>query len=170
MSYNVFLTNLNREKCFPKDSLLLGEWCISNTSISPSTYKTFPYHWRNTYKFSRDIEMLTNLYPLIFRHVVTNLENTLNVKYPDQFWHILLDPSLSVIISTLWDRWESITPILHLDSLYSIIFYELPTSCMVSKSHSDLIQNAAYSRLTSFCFNKSCIIARINLTLLILST
>ncbi len=155
MTYNVYLTNLNQDKSFSMDSILLGEWCISNTSLLPSSIKTFPYHWRDTTKFSFDIEMLTQIYPLIFRHVVANLENILNVKYTDQFWHILLDPSLSVLLSTLWDRWESVTPILHLDSCHSIIFYKLPCSCMVSNSHSELIKNAAYShRFNQFLFQE----------------
>ena len=155
MSYNLFLTNLNREKFFPKDSLFLGEWCLSNTSILPSSLTIIPYHWRNTSKFSRDIEMLTDLYPFVFRYVVTNLESILNVQYTDQFWHILLDASLSVIISTLWDRWETVTPILHLNRPHSIIFYKLAPSCIFSNSHSDLIQNAAYShRFNQFLFQE----------------
>ena len=71
-------------------------------------------------KFSRDIEMLTELYPHIFDYVITNLEKTLNIHKSEQFWHTLIDPSLSVIIPTLWDRWESITPVLNLDSIIDI--------------------------------------------------
>jgi len=95
------------------DSILfLGEWCKPNSVSSEyrkTIHKTLEYHWVDRRKFSRDQNTIIELYENLLPKYSESLNSIHNVNYSHTFWRILIGPWLLFFISSLFDRWCSVS-------------------------------------------------------------
>ena len=93
----ISITNLDS-----KFKIKLGPWCNQNN------LNQIKYHWSNRKKLKKDYFYLKKLRKRILNHLRVELNKLNSINYSLKSWTILIDPSVSYILSTLFDRWEII--------------------------------------------------------------
>jgi len=84
----------------------LGPWCINFSNYH--LFKDINYHWNDRSKLRRDYFYLKKLREKIIILLKNDLNKLHKVNLDKRSWTIILDPFLSNLISTIFDRWEVI--------------------------------------------------------------
>ena len=94
------------------DILLLGAWCRGYSLSSKNqklVKKTLDYHWSDRNKFFKDQNTIIALYDKLLPRYSESLNLLHDVSYTTSFWRIIIGPWLLLFISSLFDRWCSIS-------------------------------------------------------------
>lgn len=103
MTKKLILTNLSKIPNFKKkDIYVLGNWVKSNRV----TY--LKYHWDDKNKLIKNYDYLKKLSEKLIFFFYKKLNSIHNEKNDIKYWRIILSPWISVYISSMFDRWETI--------------------------------------------------------------
>ncbi len=137
----ISITNLDR-----KSKIKLGSWC------NKKELNEIEYHWSNRKKLKRDYLYLKKLRKKTLRYLVNKLNKLNSLNYSMRSWTIIIDPCLTYILSSLFDRWEIIKS---LDKKYKYDFYNYKESSFILKNPSDIEKNFSESdEFNQFVFQK----------------
>ncbi len=130
------LTNLTN-RFNKKARYKLGNWCVNYKNYNDKKIKIIDYHWNDRKKLFKDYFYLKKLK----KKILVLLKNKLNKFYNEnndlRYWQIILDPHLSYIISTFFDRWEVINS---LKGNYSYINYNFQNKDLFFQDTEDFIR------------------------------
>ncbi len=143
---NIQLTNLsnNFDK---KTKYKLGTWCINYKNYNDKKIKIIDYHWNNRKKLYKDYFYIKRLKKKILILLTNKLNRFHKSKNDIRYWQILLDPYLSYIISTFFDRWEIITS---LKEKYFYVNYDFKNKNLFFENTEDFIYNV----ISNDCVNQ----------------
>lgn len=134
---NIQLTNLSNN--FNKRAKYkLGTWCVNYKNYNDNRNKIIDYHWNNRKKLYKDYFYLKRLKKKILVLLTDKLNRFHKSKNNIRYWQILLDPYLSYIISTFFDRWEIIGS---LKEKYFYVNYDFKNKNLVFEDTEDFINN-----------------------------
>jgi|694.fasta_scaffold64931_2 putative transferase (TIGR04331 family) len=88
------------------NGLPLGPWCLDYSDCD--LFKDVNYHWNDRSKLRRDYFYLKKLKEKFIILLKNDLNKIHKVNLDKRSWTIILDPFLSNLISTIFDRWEVI--------------------------------------------------------------
>ena len=99
--------------------IFLGEWCKKYSmkcSWESRQHQTLGYHWQDREKLAKDHSYLESLNEDVLIAMTSFLNNFHGVEKSAQYWRIIIGPWLLAYISVLWDRWETISLAMKLDT------------------------------------------------------
>lgn len=121
----ISITNLD-----DRHEIKLGPWCNLGDS------KEIEYHWNDRNKLKIDYQYLKKLRLRILNHLKNILNKHNSIKLPLRSWIVIIDPALSYLISSLFDRWEVIR---NVKDNFSYNFYEYNDNKFVFQDVLDVI-------------------------------
>jgi len=85
----------------------LGEWCYSNSKI-PESSETIKFHWIDRAKYSQDFLYIWQLNERLLDSISAYLNHKNNINMPNKYWRTIIGPWLQILITVIWDRWETV--------------------------------------------------------------
>ncbi|MBT4951789.1 MAG: hypothetical protein HON34_08305 [Pelagibacteraceae bacterium] len=113
MKYKFLVTTPLQETWPSKDCkiIFLGEWCklfTNKNNYEEYDYETLDYHWDDRKKLEEDYNYLLEFYEKTIKDLAIKMNEIHEVNFSLRYWKILLGPWLSLLIHSVFDRWEMI--------------------------------------------------------------
>ncbi len=103
--------------------ILLGNWsCLHDDK---EKHEIIEYHWFNRKKFKKDFDYLNKIILKLNEDLAVSLNHLHNVNFSKKFWFLIINPWLSMFVSAMFDRWESINKALKINKISEIAFLDI---------------------------------------------
>ena len=103
--------------------VFLGEWCKKYSErdrLNAIEHETVPFHWEDRDKFEKDAVYLEHLHEKLLPCFQVFLNNYHRKNYSLKYWRVIIGPWLSVIVPTIYDRWENISAAMRCHDYHAI--------------------------------------------------
>ncbi len=93
-----------------KNYFLLGEWCKNlDDNLQPKkNLNVMRHHWTSSEKLFEDYKYINDLYEKLLNILSIKLNKYHKTTFSLKEWRIVIGPWLSVYLSSMYDKWESL--------------------------------------------------------------
>lgn len=104
------------------NDILLGHWCDYENNQNKRINK---YHWQNRNKFKKDFNYLNSITLKLNQELAKSLNRIHNTSFSNEFWFLIINPWLSMFLSGVYDKWETLKTSINSQKITEIVFLNL---------------------------------------------
>lgn len=164
MSFNLFITKIDKKYYRTPKKLFLGKWCINEVINTKKIgdYEIVKYHWNDSEKLNKDYKFLYSLYYKLLKALTLKLNQMHQTNKKERYWHIIIGSWLSRYLVCSFDRWESISQAFDNFDISKIFYKQINYKNLIPSdisefnkfTQTDIWNNHLISEIIKFNFKK----------------